>query len=1040
MKLSKVEISAFRIFDRVEDATFDFVTKANETADFVALYAPNGFGKTSFYDAVEWGMTKSIGRFMMRSDENKKLADSQSHDRLIQNINSINETFVNIQPASGEPIFRKLTKKGKQRGDFIFNRKTTIERPEFQTVILSQEWISAFLMESNGEIRFEKFMRLPELAALNQYYKNLKALITACNAKTKKFEDRCRDLEQQAGEFDGDDLLENVNSVITELRSKREKIELLSASSDKKSLLDFRDQVSSRLLALTREQEALSSYLAHIEVAKSGNDEIGSLARYLQNVDLVKTLKAEIGLLEGLAGTFASLKLNENLLRENIQESSQLRKMAESLSSLLLAFTRWQELTNRIQLNRRTYELENSRKERAQVQLETFENEKATIKARMKFLSSREAEIKRLLREFPKLKDDSDKTTKRVTELSVKTELFKERFRQANNSKSEIESEIQAFQAVIEKIRSHNFSFALGKEFKTHNPLLKELQSSRRNLDALKSKITVLDSQISDQKSLSSDLENFVKRGLEFVNSRQLTDCPLCTQAYESTSILASRITGNPMLDKLLQETLLQKSQLGENLSVLHKKLVKKGATLISAYEKAIKNGKSRLADTIIAVDTYLQQVKDAEEAISDANAKLVSVKVRLDNKEPKEYRDSLNRELRLLEKQRAAELQKLDSKNEKISESSEALALSLSRMKLLEVELKRSEADKAYLRIRTYFQDNFPRIAPQKTILNKKISEKHRRLETLGRERSEIENTIASEKEVVKGRTRASTSKRLDKSLNLLGACTESIEKYDRFLKVKLSFTAISPDRKRLLETLKAKEQDTTTKLRKVTEKLNDYTKLEMIAKNVEPYLLAVDSKRELVENRDQISFWRDKIGVLLTKERDRVRDYLNGRVRDFFFENLINQLYDKIDPHPNFKKVEFKPDFESDPPRLDVIVTDADNHHEIIPNLYYSTAQINILSTSIFLASALNSKDYDCIFIDDPVQSMDSINILSTIDLLRSLVVNHGKQIILSTHDQNFHKLLQKKMPPELFRSKFLELESFGKVKSDVGVANVS
>jgi exonuclease SbcC len=99
----------------------------------------------------------------------------------------------------------------------------------------------------------------------------------------------------------------------------------------------------------------------------------------------------------------------------------------------------------------------------------------------------------------------------------------------------------------------------------------------------------------------------------------------------------------------------------------------------------------------------------------------------------------------------------------------------------------------------------------------------------------------------------------------------------------------------------------------------------------------------------------------------------------------------------------------------------------------LYFSTAQINILSLSIFLATALNSKEYQCIFIDDPIQSMDSINVLSTIDLLRSLVVNEGKQIILSTHDVNFHNLLKMKMPDDLFESKFLELESFGKVKQN-------
>lgn len=69
-----------------------------------------------------------------------------------------------------------------------------------------------------------------------------------------------------------------------------------------------------------------------------------------------------------------------------------------------------------------------------------------------------------------------------------------------------------------------------------------------------------------------------------------------------------------------------------------------------------------------------------------------------------------------------------------------------------------------------------------------------------------------------------------------------------------------------------------------------------------------------------------------------------------------------------------------------------------------------------------------------DDPIQSMDSINILSTIDLLTSIVVNQQKQVILSTHDENFHNLLQKKIPSDLFKSKFMELETFGKVKANV------
>jgi exonuclease SbcC len=65
-----------------------------------------------------------------------------------------------------------------------------------------------------------------------------------------------------------------------------------------------------------------------------------------------------------------------------------------------------------------------------------------------------------------------------------------------------------------------------------------------------------------------------------------------------------------------------------------------------------------------------------------------------------------------------------------------------------------------------------------------------------------------------------------------------------------------------------------------------------------------------------------------------------------------------------------------------------------------------------------------------------MDSINVLSTIDLLRSLSLKFNRQIILSTHDRNFFELLQRKLPAQQCKSKFLELATFGKVVPTNGV----
>lgn len=48
--------------------------------------------------------------------------------------------------------------------------------------------------------------------------------------------------------------------------------------------------------------------------------------------------------------------------------------------------------------------------------------------------------------------------------------------------------------------------------------------------------------------------------------------------------------------------------------------------------------------------------------------------------------------------------------------------------------------------------------------------------------------------------------------------------------------------------------------------------------------------------------------------------------------------------------------------------------------------------------------------------------------IDLLRNVAYSLDKQIILTTHDRNFFELLKKKVPAELFGSRFLELKQRG------------
>jgi len=55
--------------------------------------------------------------------------------------------------------------------------------------------------------------------------------------------------------------------------------------------------------------------------------------------------------------------------------------------------------------------------------------------------------------------------------------------------------------------------------------------------------------------------------------------------------------------------------------------------------------------------------------------------------------------------------------------------------------------------------------------------------------------------------------------------------------------------------------------------------------------------------------------------------------------------------------------------------------------------------------------------------------------IDLLRNVAFTMNKQIVITTHDQNFFGLLQKKIPQDRFNACYWEIYERGKFKK-VGV----
>jgi exonuclease SbcC len=360
-------------------------------------------------------------------------------------------------------------------------------------------------------------------------------------------------------------------------------------------------------------------------------------------------------------------------------------------------------------------------------------------------------------------------------------------------------------------------------------------------------------------------------------------------------------------------------------------------------------------------------------------------------------------------------------------------------KLGVLEKAIQDFKKDEKFLKVDNYFKLTFPNqnvelevITQRVEKINKVISENIKRNEDIKKDINELD-------EFLKGFTQELTEKQLELTTNAKELLQQTMISFEQEVNSKLKLNIQDFDKESLATQLNQIRDFARLAIETQDQKIKDYNLLAELKKNVEPYLKYEQAKKTEVEIKDQKNFFEKNIRKVLDEEKGKVTKYLDEQVNTFFYEDLINDLYRRIDPHPDYKKIKFICDFKDDKPKLNVcLFRDEKTDDPIIPNLYFSTAQVNILSLSIFLAKALNAKDddgnpIDCIFIDDPIQSLDSINILSTIDLFRSLVKNKGKQIILSTHDENFHNLLKKKMPTNLFKSKFMELETFGKVKKE-------
>ena len=622
----------------------------------------------------------------------------------------------------------------------------------------------------------------------------------------------------------------------------------------------------------------------------------------------------------------------------------------------------------------------------------------------------------KLVREIPKLKEQNESLTKDIqfTELEIDTN-----------------------EQALKSIKTSIYPSEYDKEFIKHKELLDKIENLLKQQKQTNDDLVGINKKIKEQEKLTKDIESFVAKGSEIINKAQTETCPLCSQEYSSFVELSDKISSNKFLSQELAGFLKTRSDIETKISDIAQKIKDKTEILktninnsISEKRKANQLQKNKLKDDNNALNKLEEEKKLLQKDI-DELSKL------LNEKSFKEYTieiDSTINADKIKVTDLKKSLNKIDSTLKELYTEKENIK---QKEGVLEKTIAELKDDSNYKNVLTYFETNFLEQEFTLDNLSEKRTDYGKELKITLFDINGLNDRIKELEDFLKETNEDSTTKELHELNIKIETIQKSLKFFALEIKNNLSLEVGEQSKLELTEKLEDNKRQELQKNKTTRNKIENFKLLEKLKQNIEPYLKYQIAKKEVADLESKHQSIKSNIKPLLVAEKEKVAAYLNKKVSSFFYTDLMNDLYIRIDPHPDYKKIKFDCDFTEDKPKLNVcLYQDDTDDSPIIPNLYFSTAQLNILSLSIFLAKALNAKDddgnsIDSIFIDDPIQSLDSINILSTIDLLRSIVVNQEKQIILSTHDENFHNLLKKKMPPKLFKSKFMELETFGKVK---------
>lgn len=357
MKIDKVEICNFRNYHGLHEFILD--------KKVTVLYGDNGYGKSSFFDAIEWCLTNEIERFkqqdgdlsfsnydcvnhLEREKENASCHVSVYYEQFrlcrAYNVNANSTTFILYEKESDGK--EKIVARGQKKVEPYLtkiNQNTDISKQQLlkNSYILSQDQVTNFIF-SNPKERFDSLANIMGINKITNFVDNLKIqynnIVNYYEDLVKEIANKKSMMESRINEpIEYQKIIEEIVNLENELNITYEMVE--SKYIDNSKLSNIIKEINNKLFLNKQQLNVLNTIPKEYDSLNKFKQKLNTIESDLENIFKIskKIGGSENNSLQQLEILEADLEENENekkLIKEFKTKKIGIKELEEKISKL----------------------------------------------------------------------------------------------------------------------------------------------------------------------------------------------------------------------------------------------------------------------------------------------------------------------------------------------------------------------------------------------------------------------------------------------------------------------------------------------------------------------------------------------------------------------------------------------------------------------------------------------------------------------------------------------------------------------------------